>query len=177
MKTFRETVICTLAAVAFVSAIVFAQSQGKAAAANAGLDKLKALQGEWVDVDGAFGKKGAVAVTYKVTSGGKTVIETFPINTPYEMATVYYVDGNDLVLTHYCSGGTQPRMRSHGLNGNTLTFDFDGGANIDPAVTSHMHSAQIEFLSADEIRATWSNWSHGKPDDAHKATFRIVRKK
>lgn len=176
MKTFRETVICTLAAVAFVSAIVVAQSATKASAASAGLDKLKALQGEWIDVDGVFGKKGAVAVTYKVTSAGKTVIETFPINTPEEMATVYYVDGNDLVLTHYCSGGTQPRMRSRGLNGNTLAFDYDGGANIDPKTTHHMHSAQIEFVSADELRATWHNWSNGKPDD-HKATFRIVRKK
>jgi hypothetical protein len=79
------------------------------------------------------------------------------------------------VLTHYCSGGNQPRMRSKGLNGNTLAFAFDGGANIDPAKTSHMHSATIEFISADEVRATWHNWSNGKPDD-HTAVFRIARK-
>jgi hypothetical protein len=176
MKTFRETVVCSLGAVLLVSALVPAQSTTPAAPAAAGLEKLKALQGEWIDVDGVFGKKGAVAVTYRVTSGGKTVVETFPLNSPEEMVTVYHVDGKDLVLTHYCSGGNQPRMRSRGLNGNTLAFDYESGANIDPAVTSHMHSAQIEFLSADEIRATWNNWSHGKPDD-HKATFRIVRKK
>jgi hypothetical protein len=117
-----------------------------------------------------------VAVSYRVTSGGKTVIETFPVNTPMEMVTAYHVDGNDLVLTHYCSGGTQPRMRSKGLNGNVLSFDFDGGTNIDPAKTSHMHSARIEFLSADEVRGTWVNWSQGKADD-HLASFRILRKK
>ena len=176
MKTFRETVLYAGAAMALVSALAFAQSASKASAAAEGLEKLKALQGEWIDADGTFGKKGAVAVTYRVTAGGKTVVETFPLNTPAEMVTVYHIDGNDLVLTHYCSGGNQPRMRSRGLNGNTLAFDFDGGDNIDPAQTSHMHSAQIEFVSADEIRATWNNWSHGKPDD-HKATFRIVRKR
>jgi hypothetical protein len=175
MKTFCETLLCSLGALIIVSAITLAQPASNAAAV-AGLDKLKALQGDWIDVDGVFGKKGVVAVTYRVTSGGKTVIETFPLNSPEEMVTVYHVDGNDLVLTHYCSGGNQPRMRSQGLNGNTVAFDYAGGANIDPAVTSHMHSAQIEFISADEIRATWNNWSHGKPDN-HKATFRIVRKK
>lgn len=42
--------------------------------------------------------------------------------------------------------------------------------------TSHMHSAKLEFVSADEIRGTWQNWSGGKPD-SHTASFRIVRKK
>ena len=145
--------------------------------AKQGLEKLKALEGEWIDVDGVFGAKGAVAVTYKVTGGGTTVLEAFPVKTPAEMVTVYHLDGNDLVLTHYCSDGTQPRMRSKGLVGNTVAFDFAGGSNIEPAKTSHMHSAKIEFLSADEIRGTWVNWSNGKADSDHLAVFRIVRKK
>jgi hypothetical protein len=176
MKTFRETVLCSLVAIVIVSAAALAQSESKTSAAAAGLEKLKALQGEWIDVDGVFGNKGAVAVTYRVTASGKTVVETFPLNTPGEMVTVYHLDGHDLVLTHYCSGGTQPRMRSRGLSGDAVTFDFDGGANIDPAKTSHMHSARIEFVSADEVRATWHSWANGKPND-HTGVFRIVRKK
>ena len=128
-------------------------------------------------MDGVFGTKGAVAVTYKVTGCGTTVLETFPVKTPAEMVTVYHLVGNDLVLTHYCADGTQPRMRSTGLVGNTVAFDFAGGSNIEPAKTSHMHSAKIEFLSADEIRGTWVNWSNGKADANHLAVFRIVRKK
>ena len=114
---------------------------------RAGLEKLKALEGEWIDVDGVFGTKGAVAVTYRVTAGGNTVVETFPVNTPQEMVTVYHLDGNEVVLTHYCSGDTQPRMRSKGLEGNVLVFDYDGGTNIDPSKTSHMHATQMEFVS------------------------------
>ena len=139
-------------------------------------DKLKALEGDWIDVDGVFGTKGAVAVTYRVTSGGHAVLETFPVNTAEAMVTAYHLDGKDLVLTHFCSAGNQPRMRAKALEGNVLAFEFDGGANIDAAKTSHMHSARIEFVSPDEVRATWSNWSNGKPDD-HRASFRIVRKK
>jgi hypothetical protein len=174
MMTFRTTALAIIVAVATATAVLSAQS--KSAAAE-GLEKLKALHGDWIDVDGAFGRKGAVAITYRVTSGGKTVIETFPVNTPEEMVTVYHLDGNDLVLTHYCSGGTQPRMRSQGLVGNSVAFDFVGGANIDPAKTSHMHSVRIEFVSADEIKGTWQNWSNGKADDDHLAAFRAIRKK
>src|SRR5688500_17353593 len=152
MTTFREAVLRAALAGALVSEVVLAQTATSPAAQ--GLDKLKALEGEWIDVDGVFGKKGDVAVTYLVTACGKNVVETFHISTPGEMVTVYHMDGTDLVLTHYCSGGNQPRMRSKGLNGNTLAFDFDGGANIDPAKTSHMHSATIEFISADEMRGT-----------------------
>jgi hypothetical protein len=163
-----------LASLVMVGAFTNAESQSTSAAQQA-FDRLKALEGAWVDVDGIFGTKGAVAVTYKVTSGGHSVIETFPAGTPHEMVTVYHLEGNDLVLTHYCTSNTQPRMKSVGLQGNSVTFTFVGGTNIDPASTSHMHSAKIEFVSANEIRGTWDNWEHGKLD--HSATFRVVRKK
>jgi hypothetical protein len=153
----------------------YPQSAGQPAAL--GFDKLNALEGEWVDVDGAFGKKGAVAVTYRLTGGGTAVVETFPVGTPGEMVTVYHKDGNDIVLTHYCSAGNQPRMRARTLAGNVLTFDYDGGTNIDPKVSAHMHAATIEFLGPDEIRATWENWSKGAADPEHRGVFRVVRKK
>ncbi len=111
----------------------------------------------------------------RITGGGTTVVETFPVGTPAEMVTMYHKDGNDLVLTHYCSAGNQPRMRAKTVTGNTLVFDFDGGANIDPAVTSHMHSVKFEFLGPDEIRATWGNWENGKPN--HEGVYRVVRRK
>jgi hypothetical protein len=170
-----RTTVLTLLVIATTSVAVGTQSPSTASPSTQGFARLKALEGEWIDVDGVFGKKGAVAATYKVTGGGNTVIETFPLGLKEEMVTVYHLDGNDLVLTHYCAGGTQPRMRSKGLTGNALVFDFDGGANIDAAVTSHMHAMRMEFVSRDELKATWTNWSKGKPDD-HTAMLRIIRK-
>ncbi len=161
----------------FVAALAAAGAAQTKSPSEAGFGRLKALQGDWIDVDGVFGEKGKVAVTYRVTGGGNTVVETFPVGTPFEMVTVYHRDGgNGLALTHFCSGGTQPRMLSKGLEGNTLAFDFTGGSNIDPTATSHMHAARLEFISADEFKATWQTWKDGKADGpAH--SFRIVRKK
>jgi hypothetical protein len=147
------------------------------APASSAFDRLKAMEGEWIDVTGAFGKAGAVVATYKVTGSGNTVIESFPVGTPHEMTTVYHRDGTSLLLTHYCAGGTQPRMRAKELNGNTLDFQFDGGTNIDVAKTSHMHNMRWEFVSNDEIKATWHNWVNGKEDSAHLGAMHIRRKK
>ena len=172
MSSMRTITVCLAGLLVGLGPIAGAQSKSPAAQ---GFDRLKALQGDWIDVDGIFGEKGTVAVTYRVTGAGHTVVETFPVGTANEMVTVYHLDGNHLVLTHYCTSNTQPRMTSPGLQGNTLAFDFAGGANIDPAKTSHMHAATIEFISADEIKGTWHNWNGGKAD--HSATFRVVRKR
>ena len=165
--------LALFAAILFLS-IVRLTAQDPQPAASA-FERLKAMEGEWIDVTGAFGKKGAVVATYKVTGSGNTVIESFPINTPHEMTTVYHRDGSQIVLTHYCSGGNQPRMRAKEIKGNVMEFAFDGGANIDPATTSHMHSVKWEFMSKDEVKADWQNWSAGKPD--HLGAMHIVRKK
>ena len=153
-----------------------ADEQSPQPAATA-FERLTAMEGEWIDVTGAFGAKGAVVATYKVTGAGNTIIETFPINTPHEMTTVYHRDGSHVVLTHYCSGGTQPRMRAREIQGNIMNFEFDGGANIDPAKTSHMHNVRWEFISKDEIKAEWHNWASGKEDPQHLGRMHLQRKR
>lgn len=169
----RNKALCGVVFVLALAAAVAAQMKSPA---EAGFERLKTLQGDWIDVDGIFGEKGKVAVTYRVTGAGNTIVETFPVGTPFEMMTVYHKDGAGLALTHFCAGGNQPRMTSKGIEGDALVFDFAGGTNIDPRTTSHMHSARLEFISADEFKATWQNWKDGKPDGpAH--SFRVVRKK
>lgn len=146
------------------------------AAADAGFAQLAALQGEWVDATGQFGPADAVLVTYHVTGGGSAVIETLFPGAPEEMVTVYHKDGHDLVLTHYCAAGNQPRMRCRRPGAGELVFDFDGGANIDPARDMHMHSARLVFAGPDEIRGEWQGWEGGKAAAEHRVQFHMKRK-
>jgi hypothetical protein len=90
------------------------------------------------------------------------------------MVTVYHADGDDLVLTHYCMEGNQPRMRAKGPTGSRFEFAFDGGANIDPKRDRHMHSARVELSGADEIRSEWTELAEGKTVLVVKT--RLVRK-
>ncbi len=138
-----------------------------ASAVHAGttaFDRFKGLQGTWVAAeDGPMVKKGQPVATYHLTGGGTAVVEELFAGTPHAMTTVYHRDGDDLVLTHYCMGGNQPRMRAKPTEGTSVSFAFDGGTNLDPAKDEHMHAATFTFLSADEIRSEWLEHADGKP--------------
>lgn len=130
------------------------------------LERLKSLEGDWSGpaVWDQGGKKGNVdfKVSYKVTAAGKTVVETMFPGTPGEMITVYYADGDDLVLVHYCTAGNQPRMKlKTGGDPGDLAFRCVGGDNMKER-DSHMHSARIRFVDADRIACAWSSVKDGQ---------------
>lgn len=149
---------------------------GEARPASPALERFKALAGEWVSAeDGEMLKKGDLVARYAVTAAGTAVVETVLPGSPHEMVTVYHADGPDLVLTHYCMEGNQPRMRARNASGSRFEFAFDGGTNLDPARDRHMHSARVEVVGADEIRSEWTEHAEGKP--ALTVKTRLVRKR
>jgi len=152
-----------------LAALVLLTGAAQAAPAPAGgpgppaLERFKALAGEWVAAeDGEMARKGDLVARYAVTAGGSAVVETVFPGSPHEMVTVYHADGEDLVLTHYCMEGNQPRMRARAAGGPRIDFAFDGGTNVDPGRDRHMHSAWFEFVGPDEIRNQWTELAEGK---------------
>ena len=71
------------------------------------------------------------------------------------------LDGNDLVLTHYCSCGNQPRMKATLADPKKLVFEFAGGANLDPAKDTHMHEMSITLTDDDHIKSEWTMFEKG----------------
>jgi len=167
---------------AVVIALVLAAGAAAAAPApaparptSAALERFKTLAGEWVAAeDGDMVKKGDLVARYAVTASGSAVVETVFPGSEHEMVTVYHADGPDLVLTHYCMEGNQPRMRARDAQGSRFEFAYDGGTNIDPKRDRHMHSATFDLASADEIRSEWSELAEGKP--VFVARMHLVRK-
>src|ERR1700704_6315202 len=98
------------------------------AAAGSGaeaFEKLKALVGHW-ETDKTNMNKATLDL--ELTSGGTAVIEKFRMveeGKPVEMITLYYLDGDQIKLTHYCMAGNQPTM--HGTydgTAKTIKFNF-----------------------------------------------------
>jgi hypothetical protein len=155
--------------------IATATPAGPAGKPLAAFELFRALAGDWVAADdGEMYRKGDVVARYAVTASGTAVVETVFPGSPHEMVTVYSADGPDLVLTHYCMEGNQPRMRAKNAKGPRLDFAFDGGTGIEPKKDRHMNSASIEFVGADEIRTVWTEIEAGKP--VFVAKSRLVRK-
>lgn len=141
--------------------------------------RLAALAGDWVAAeDGPEVAKGELVSRYDLTGGGSALIERMFLGTAREMATVYHRDGADLVLTHYCASGNQPRMRmaAPAADATLLELSFDGGTGLDPARDPHMRSVRLQLVGPDELIAEWEVWRAGKPDGA-PLRLHLVRKR
>ena len=168
-------ILAALVLSAGVAAVAPAAAAGPGKPASASLERFKALAGEWVAAeDGDMVKKGDLVARYAVTASGTAVVETVFPGSEHEMVTVYHADGPDLVLTHFCMEGNQPRMRAKGAQGPRFDFAYDGGTNIDPTRDRHMHSATFDLAGKDEIRSEWNEIAEGKT--VFLARMHLVRK-
>lgn len=156
-------VLCVL-----LSQTIFAQNQ-----AAAGFNKLKSLAGDWQgkDPDG-----NDLKVNYQVVSGGSALIETLQNANEPSMITLYHLDGNKLMVTHYCSSGTQPRMVAETPAGEikNLNFKFFDITNLAKPDAGHMRSLAVTFQGQDHIRQVWTWRMDGKDQIT---TFELERKK
>jgi hypothetical protein len=142
--------------------------------AKADFERLKALDGKWEGTFSSGGVTGDVSVAYHVTGAGSVVMETLFAGTEHEMVTAYHLDGDRLMLTHYCAAQNQPRMVMVGDDDpEMLSFKFIDGTGMKSTKDSHMHSAKIWILGEDKLRSQWTNFTDGEA--AHIADFTLER--
>jgi hypothetical protein len=145
------------------------------ASAKQTFDRLKKLAGTWEGKAGHGAEAQTAKVVYKVTGAGSALMETQFPGSPHEMVTIYHLDGDKLMLTHYCAAQNQPRMRLvAGADPTRLRFDFVGGTNMKPA-DAHMHSLTLRLLDDDHIVSEWAFYANGKPGDVAKFDLRRVK--
>jgi len=149
-----------------------------AAPTNAGLEKMKKLVGTWVAADKDGKPTEQVVSVIKLTAGGSAVHETIFPGQPHEMVSLYTVDGPDLVMTHYCMLGNQPRMKADPkAAANQIKFDFAGGGNLDPKKDKHMHAATLTIVDPDHIEIEGIGWDNGAPAKDMCQGMKLIRKK
>jgi hypothetical protein len=151
-----------------------AQAQG--VDAKAAFQRLQSLAGTW-DGYATHEKTGPPAtVVYRSASNGSVVMEDLFPGTSHEMISMYYMDGGELVMTHYCAMANQPHMRldRESSTADALVFTFAGGSNLDPAKDAHIHSGVIRF-EGDALQADWAVWQGGK-ESGHNRFF-LTRKR
>lgn len=127
----------------------------------ASLEPLHFLSGEWRGTDGEGKSYRAV---YQLTSGGTSLTETLtPADSP-AMTTMYYTDGEHLMLTHYCSMNNQPRMRANAYEpgGKALVFVFLDATNLKSPADAHMHQVAFDFKDHDHFNQVWVLSKAGK---------------
>jgi hypothetical protein len=162
-------------AVAGVHATGEKQATSRKEPSISAFERLKELAGDWhLTTPKDDVQKNKNVARYRVTAAGSAVEETLFPGEDKEMVTIYHRDGDQLLLTHYCCCGNQPRMRTTSCDSkDELYFEFAGGNNLDPAKDTHMHSYRVRFVDRDQIRGEWEYFERGKSAGIH--TFDLAR--
>jgi hypothetical protein len=176
----RRLLVCSVLVVAFPVAAYGDHKAGTQlpGPANSGLETMKRLVGTWVAADKDGQPTDQVVSIIKVTAAGSAIHETLFPGQPHEMVSIYTVDGPDLIMTHYCALGNQPRMKADPKSpANQIRFEFAGGSNLDPAKDKHMHAATLTIVDDDHIEVAACGWEGGGPAKGMCHTLKLVRKK
>ena len=174
--------------------VAFAQSDAHKApdpvapsGAEKSFDRLKTLAGQWQGPakmeppQPDMADQGNLHVSLRVTSRGNALVhEMFEPGKGDDPArydhpvTLLYLEGDRLLLTHYCDAGNRPRMVARtSPDGKTVEFDFldlSGGNQY-----GHMYHAVFTFVDANHHLEDWTYMMPG--DKSVHAHFDLERAK
>jgi hypothetical protein len=166
MRNIRQFLLLILA-LTTVAAVGLATSK-----CQPEFDKIKSLAGNW----GGTAPNGKPAHIYKVVSGGSAVMESITEGSGNQMVTLYYLDGDHLMMTHYCTAGNQPRMGADSSTSSptAIKFTFVDATNLSGPDAGHMHAHSIIWKDADHVTQYWT-WREKGQEKVE--TFELQRQK
>ncbi len=104
---------------------------------------LKALAGDW---QGRTASGRTFLVNYRLIANDTVLVETWTMSPTRTSMTVYHMDGEALIATHYCPHGNQPRLQYRPeLSGERLHFSFRDATNLVDPNAAHQHEFWIEI--------------------------------
>ncbi|MGA2978623.1 MAG: hypothetical protein ABSD76_03435 [Terriglobales bacterium] len=166
MKLVRKIAAIAATMIIVLSAsLVVAQSD-----AHKSFDLLKGMEGNWA---GKNNQGQPVQVSFRITSGGSALMSEIHGHGPENMITMFHMDDERLLMTHYCGAGNQPRMKVISSDAKSVSFEFFDGTNIGPG-DGHMQHVTFTEPDTDHHVEEWIFLDHGKE---MKEVFTLARVK
>lgn len=145
-------------------ASAFAQSD-----AQKTFDQLKSLNGTW---EGTLPNGNAAKVAFRTTSNGSALMSE--IMGEEDMITMFHMDNDRVLMTHYCGAGNQPRMQGKiSPDGKTITFTFVDATNLSSPNAGHMERLVITMPDAQHHSEDWTFVHDGKEMTEHFELTRV----
>jgi len=108
-------------------------------------ETFKSLHGKWAIQ--SSGKTLPIEMTYEVGSNGSIVMEQFG-----KELSVIYLDGKSLLMTHFCNGGNQPRLRlKENARPGTFEFEMFDITNLKDADAPHVQRIVYKIMDEGKI--------------------------
>ena len=104
--------------------------------------------------------------TYEVAAKGSVVIHRshFDGEANDGMMTAFFLDGERLLMTHYCEARNQPTLIASTIDDadRSVLFRFLRGTNMASRDVGHMDSCVIRFIDANRLTRRWTWYGKGK---------------
>ena len=138
--------------------------------------QFQALAGEW---RGRSTKGWTGGASFEVIAAGSVVVETsrFQAHPDETMMTMYHLDGNTMLLTHYCVAKNQPRLQMSSIeeDGKKVTFRFRDGTNLASRSQGHMDSVVYQFQGPEQFTSQWSFYKDGREEWMEEIHYERIR--
>ena len=121
------------------------------------------LAGNWKR-EGSDGAK--FHIEFELTANDSVLIERWVSRGKTHSLTLYHRDKSDVVATHYCRQGNQPRMKMSTPPGAAkIAFDFWDATNLANPDDNHQHSLSFDLTNPERI-ARGEIYLSGKGEEA-----------
>ena len=133
----------------------------KTAKSAAAFAQLSSLVGEWKGVDDGTD----FTVTYTLVASGSTLMEEFRPAGGSPMMTMFSVDGDRLLATHYCSALNQPNMSTQAIRDPTaksIAFTLIRVTGMKSPRDFHNTGLEVFFDDKDHVTQRWTYLYNGK---------------
>lgn len=126
-------------------------------------EQLKTLEGQWRSAS------GKTMADYRVIANASTIVETWTMSPTRQSMTVYTMDADRIIATHYCPQGNAPRLALAGTSADGAHhFEFVDGANLQDPQGSHEHAFWIRLESPDSLVRSETYIANGAAYDPAK---------
>lgn len=125
------------------------------------IERLASLVGCWVGKN-PWGMP--TRISYDLASDGTALVEYLEQQGQVPMYSIYYIDGETLMVHHFCSYGSQIRMRAEpSEDPNVLYFGFMDATNIKSREhDDHMKWVRFTFQDPEHMGIEWGLYQNQK---------------
>jgi hypothetical protein len=133
-------------------------------------DRLATLKGPW------RGEQEGVKVSliYTLTANGSALMEEFRPESGAVMITMFTVDGDHLIATHYCSAKNQPQMITSAITDVQKPLAFSLARITGLKSPDDWHNTGLTMIQEDDDHLT-QEWTYQSKGKSGKRIFRYTR--
>lgn len=113
---------------------------------------LEVIEGNWKLIKPTTESEQMFRLRYHFISRNSALVEVYGDPAKQTTETIFHRDGENLLATHYCARGNQPRLKADPVkDANSVQFTFLDITNLNNKKDPHMVRMKYRFIDKDHF--------------------------